>query len=108
MNKKLLVIIPTLIVLVIVGVLVLKIKKCRINLPAAGSNLSQALPLINQAKELEAKGSFVEARSAYQKLVSDFSNSPEVNTLTVEAALTPLPISSPEGEFIPEAISAPA
>ncbi len=78
MNKKLLIIIPTLIVLVIVGVLVLNIKKCRIGLSVAGSNLSQALPLINQAKELEAKGNLVEARSVYQKLVSDFSNSPEV------------------------------
>jgi lipoprotein-anchoring transpeptidase ErfK/SrfK len=77
-NKKLLIIIPTLIALVIAGALVLNIKKCRISLPVAGSNLSQAAPLINQVKELEAKGNLVEARSVYQKLVSDFSNSPEV------------------------------
>ena len=38
----------------------------------------EIVALVNQAKNLEAKGELTGAKAAYQKLVSDFFNSPEV------------------------------
>lgn len=78
MNKKLAILIPVIIVLVIAVVLALSIKKGKVSLPVKASNLSASLSLVNQAKEMEAKGDLSGTRVAYQKLVNDFPNSPEV------------------------------
>lgn len=78
MNKKLFYLIPIIIAVVLAAVLIFSIKKGKIALPVRPSNLSASLPLLNQAKDLEAKGDFLDAKAVYQKLVSDFSNSPDV------------------------------
>ena len=76
MNKKFLIII--LAVIVIVGVFVtLGIKKA-VNVINLANNRPSAHNLLNQARQMEAKGDLLEAKSIYQKLVNDFTESPEV------------------------------
>jgi len=75
-NKKFLIII--LAIIVIVGVFVtLGIKKAA-NVINLANNRPSARSLLNQARQLETKGDLLEAKSMYQKLVSDFAESPEV------------------------------
>jgi len=64
------------IIIGLLAFLALRKKPVFTSLPAA-ANLSYS-GLLSQAKELEAKGSLQEARALYQKMVGDFSNSPEV------------------------------
>jgi len=75
-NKKLLIIIPA-VILIAVAFLVLGIKK-PINVINAGGSRPSAHKLLNQARQFEAKGELLEAKSIYQKLVNDFTESPEV------------------------------
>ena len=37
-------------------------------------------PLVTQAQELEAQGNFIQAKEIYQKLMSEFTNSPEMSS----------------------------
>ncbi len=68
MNKKLWLIIA---VCFLVGLLVsVFLNSKKINIPLA--------TLLNQAKELEAKGNLLDAKAIYQRLVSDFPNSAEI------------------------------
>ena len=73
MNKKLLIIIPA-VILIAVAFLVLGIKK-PINVINAGGSRPSAHKLLNQARQFEAKGELLEAKSIYQKLVNDFTES---------------------------------
>jgi lipoprotein-anchoring transpeptidase ErfK/SrfK len=77
-NKKLLIIIPVIVVLVVATLVAFNIKKGKVILTLKAGNLSASVPLLNQAKDLEAKGDLLSEKTVYQKLVSDFSNSPEV------------------------------
>jgi lipoprotein-anchoring transpeptidase ErfK/SrfK len=77
-NKKLVILIPVIILVAIAAILVFNIKKGKVSLSIQSANLSASVPLVNQAKDLEAKGDLLGAKGVYQKLVSDFPNSPEV------------------------------
>ena len=76
MNKKLLIIIP--VVIVIVGIFVLLGIKRSSSVIKLVNNRLPAHSLLNQARQFEAKGELLEAKSIYQKLVNDFTESPEV------------------------------
>ncbi|MDD5465552.1 MAG: L,D-transpeptidase family protein [Candidatus Omnitrophica bacterium] len=75
MNKKFLVIIIA--VTMIAGALVVLAGK-KINSAVGFTGRSSARILINQARQLEAKGRLLEAKLSYQKLVNDFPDSPDV------------------------------
>jgi len=75
-NKKLLIIIP--VVIVIVGIFVLLGIKRSSSVIKLVNNRLPAHSLLNQARQFEAKGELLEAKSIYQKLVNDFTESPEV------------------------------
>jgi len=76
LNKKYLIIIIA--VIGVIGVLaVLGIKRTNNRASFTGSNTS-ARNLFNQARSLEAKGSLLEAKLLYQKLVNDF---PEISNV---------------------------
>lgn len=76
MNKKILIII--LAVIAIAGAfLILGIKRPT-NVIKLTNNRPSAHSLLNQARQFEAKGELLEAKSIYQKLVNDFAESPEV------------------------------
>lgn len=78
MNKRIIIIISAAVVFIGIFTLFLNINK---NKPSssAGINVpSDAGALVNQAKELEAKGDLPGAKAAYEKLVSEFFNSREV------------------------------
>ncbi|MDD5560927.1 MAG: L,D-transpeptidase family protein [Candidatus Omnitrophica bacterium] len=76
MNKKILIAIPAVIVIVSIFV-ILGIRKY-FNLNKPDKNQPSVHALLNQAQQSEAKGELLEAKSIYQKLVNDFSGSPEV------------------------------
>ncbi len=79
MNKRLLVIIAAIIVLVAVLAVFLNINRNKISLPAAVSGASSgAGALLNQARRLEGEGDLPGAKAAYEKLVGDFFSSKEV------------------------------
>ncbi len=75
MNKKYLVIIIA--VTIIAGGLVVLAGK-KMNNPAGPAGRSSMLIWFNQARQFEAKGSLLEAKLLYQKLVNDFPESPDV------------------------------
>jgi lipoprotein-anchoring transpeptidase ErfK/SrfK len=75
-NKKLLIIIPA--AILIAGVfLVWGIKRSTSAIKLA-DNRSSVHRLLNQARQFESKGELLDAKSIYQKLVNDFTESPEV------------------------------
>ena len=77
MNKKLwLSIILVSVVLVIF--VTLNIKKVKLPLPIKGAQVASIADLTNEATQLQAKGSFIETKSIYQRLISEFPNSPQV------------------------------
>ncbi len=76
MNKKLLIIIIA--VLAIAGIFVILRSKKIYNKVQSGKPSSSRHSLSSQARQLEVKGQLQEARLLYQKLVNDFSESPEV------------------------------
>lgn len=76
MNKKTLIIILS--VIVIAGIFVtLGIRKSFTLIKLANARPS-AHNLLNQARQFEAKGELFEAKSVYQKLVNEFTESPDV------------------------------
>lgn len=77
MNKKLLIIISAISILLVV-VIALNIKKGRPSLQAKAGNLATLTGLLNQAKDFEAKGDLLAAKGLYQKLINEFPNSGEV------------------------------
>ena len=79
MNKRILLVV--IIVLIILAIFaILKIKRPLVIVSGQGAKpvFTSAAGLYTKAKELEAKGNLYEAKLMYQKLVSEFSNSPEV------------------------------
>ena len=78
MNKKLLIIFGIVAVLLILTLsLAVKAGKSQFALKNSGGS-SSLQGLLNQAKDLQAKGDLAGAKGVYQKLVNDFPNSPEV------------------------------
>jgi lipoprotein-anchoring transpeptidase ErfK/SrfK len=73
-NKKLLIIILAVTIAVICVFLGIK-KSISLIRPSHNSSVYN---LLNQARNLEAKGELLEAKSIYQKLVNDFIESPDV------------------------------
>ena len=70
MNRKLLI--------AIVIILVLLVILIALNLKKSKGSVTSLSSLLAQAKELEMKNNFLEAKAIYQKLLADFSNSSEV------------------------------
>src|SRR3989338_7011533 len=58
--------------------MVLALKRSRVSLSGNSSSPASFANLLSQAKELELKNNLWEAKMAYQKLVNEFLNSPEV------------------------------
>ena len=75
MNKKLLIII---IAVIAVGSIIVFLTGKKISKVVQSANHSSARFLSGQARILEDKGSLLEAKLLYQKLVNDFPESPEV------------------------------
>ncbi len=76
MNKKTVIIVAA--VVVIAGLLAFLGIKKSINAFRLADNRTSANNLLNDARKLEAKGELPEAKEAYQKLINDFVQSPEV------------------------------
>ncbi|MDD5568026.1 MAG: LysM peptidoglycan-binding domain-containing protein, partial [Candidatus Omnitrophica bacterium] len=76
MNKKIFML-SGVILLLLILVVPLILRSGR-NFLAGQKDSSRAQSLLNEAKSLQAKGDLLGARSVYQKLVSDFSNSSDV------------------------------
>lgn len=76
MRKKLWLMVAGGIVL-IAAVLIFTFKKDTLNMPSFKEGAS-ASGLLNEAKELEARGDLVNARNAYQKLINEFTSSSEI------------------------------
>lgn len=76
MNRKLLLAIASILVLIVLFTFTIK----KINLPLSmkGGKLTSAGSLSNEASELLKKGELLEAKSVYQRLVNEFTNSREV------------------------------
>lgn len=70
MNRKLLIVIVIILALLVI-LIALNLKKSK----GSATSLSS---LLAQAKALEMKNNFLEAKAIYQKLIADFSNSNEV------------------------------
>ena len=75
MNKKIIIIV---IAVVAIGSVIVFLSSKRINKAVGISSHSSARSLSVQARTLEAKGSLLEAKLLYQKLVNDFPGLPEV------------------------------
>lgn len=82
MNKKYLIIIIA--AISVIGALVV-LGARKINRKASFTGNSSARSLLNQARQLEAKGSLLEAKLLYQKLVNDFPESANVEDLQKKA-----------------------
>lgn len=80
MNKRLFLVIVGISILIIAATftVLLNTKKGSVSILEKKDLFSSASGLLNQAKELEAKGDLLDAKAVYQKLVSEFSNSSEV------------------------------
>ena len=76
MNKKLLIVIP--VVIAIIGFFVFLSIKRPVSVIKLVNNRLPAHSLFNQARQFEDKGELLEAKSIYQRLVNDFTESPEV------------------------------
>lgn len=77
MNKKILVIISIGLLILLIFI-VLNIKKGELRLQLKSTAGSSVSSLLNEAKAQESKNNLVDAKALYQKLIGDFSNSPEV------------------------------
>ncbi len=78
MNKKILIIASAVTALLVSGLVVVQIKKGKVRSVAKKSASPSYAFLLSQAKDLEANGSLLESKNAYQKLVSDFPGSAEI------------------------------
>ena len=76
MNKKILIIALSVIVVVAIFVTLGFRKTAGVIKP--NKNHFTVHSLLNQARQLEIKGELLEAKSIYQKLVNEFTESPEV------------------------------
>lgn len=65
-------------IIALAALLVLGIRKGKSLLPGRLTSAVSSSRLLAQAKELEAKGMLLDAKAAYQRLISEFSNSAEV------------------------------
>lgn len=78
MNRRLILIAGiTLLLILSVAIFLLRGKK-EPALPVSAEPSVSSSDLISQARELESKGTLIDAREVYKKLVNDFSNSNEV------------------------------
>lgn len=66
------------VLIVLIGLIALKIKKCDMTLKLKERKLVSASSLLSEAKEQEAKGNLFDVKLIYQKLINEFPNSPEV------------------------------
>ena len=78
MNKKIAVIIAAAAGLALLIIILFIIGRKSSSAPAESAPDREIVVLVNQAKDLEAKGELMGAKTAYQKLISDFFNSSEV------------------------------
>lgn len=76
MNKKLLIIISVISIILVVFI-ALNIKKGRLSLGDKAGNFVSLSGLVNQAKDFQAKGDPLAAKGLYQKLINEFPNSDE-------------------------------
>jgi lipoprotein-anchoring transpeptidase ErfK/SrfK len=79
MNKKIWIIIPVILLLIAIF-LALNIKTWLPMAPPQRKSIDTSImsKLLSQAKEFQAKGDFVNAKTAYQRLIAEFPNSAEV------------------------------
>lgn len=77
MNKKIILIIAVAVVVLIV-VFAMGFNKSKVPLQIKQGKVSSVSGLLNEAKSREAKGEFLQAKTAYQSLINDFPNSNEV------------------------------
>jgi len=79
-NKRLVLIISGLLILLIASILVIILNAKKSKAPIQGKEeaISPASVLLTQARGLETKGNLLEAKAIYQRLVTTFSNSNEV------------------------------
>ncbi len=78
MNKKLALIIAGIIFVAVASIIFLKTNKSGTGLQIGDTRVSSVLSLLTEAKNFEAKGDLLQAKSAYQKLIVDFPNSGEI------------------------------
>ena len=81
MNKKLLIIIISVISIILLVFIALNIKKGRASLQVKTGNSATLTGLFNQAKDFETKGDLLAAKGLYQRLINEFPNSGEVMNL---------------------------
>lgn len=77
MNKRLLIIIPAILILLFIFVAI-RGYKGKTFPQTKTENSASAASLLNQAKASEAKAEFLAAKEAYEKLINEFSNSNEI------------------------------
>jgi lipoprotein-anchoring transpeptidase ErfK/SrfK len=77
-NKKLLILVAAILIILLVIFIGLNIKKLTFPLHFKISNSASVSVLVAKAADLEARGSLVEAGAIYQKLINEFTNSAEV------------------------------
>lgn len=77
MRKRWFLIIAVFLIILII-LIILSIKKTNPNLQTKADNINSIPNLFTQAKDLETKGSLLEAKNIYQRLVNEFPNSDQV------------------------------
>ena len=77
MDKRRLIIIASFVLALIIAVILFKFKANIASSVKRGNTPSQ-VALLNQAQGLEAKGELMDVRAIFQKLASEFPNSPEI------------------------------
>jgi lipoprotein-anchoring transpeptidase ErfK/SrfK len=77
-NKKLLILVAAILIILLVIFIGLNIKKPPFPLHFKTNNSASVSVLVVKAADLEARGSLVEAGAIYQKLINEFTNSAEV------------------------------
>jgi len=77
-NKKLLIIISVIAIIILIVFVGLNIRKDRVFLRLKAGNITSLSGLVGQAKDFETKGNLLAAKGLYQKLINEFPNSGEV------------------------------
>jgi lipoprotein-anchoring transpeptidase ErfK/SrfK len=78
LNKKLLLVIVAILLTISFIIIALKLKRSTTSLQTKEGRVVSVSTLYNQAKETQAQGNLLEARSLYQQLIANFPNSGEV------------------------------
>lgn len=78
MNKRLLFVIIFIVSILLVILIALNIKKARVESQIKTGSAGSISSLLVQAKEFEAQKSLLDAKAAYQRLITEFPNSGEV------------------------------